>query len=378
MTRERSGLPDGTYVVLVKSLYDTLLPAGIMALSVVVAGSFISSRAGDPPLTVLTVLCAVAAIARLANLLVHRGRAQRVTLDTADARILQRSFAVTYLAFAALFGAFAARALQVSAVDSQLLVVGLVFGYGAGVATGVSLRPWIAVPSVLLATLPAVVVACLAPDLSHIGLGTLLALFLGGGIESMIQRYRATALNVTMQRSYAALARQDDLTGLPNRLSLRETFEQRAAAAKSEEIIAVLCLDLDRFKPVNDKYGHPVGDELLCAVSERLNGLLRRGDIAARLGGDEFVIVQTGASHGGEAEMLARRAARAMAQPFSVSGRQITIGASVGYALFPGQGRDLEGLVECADQALVRVKRAGGGVARYSAQAPERVSRLSA
>lgn len=378
MTRERSGLPDGTYIVLVKSLYDTLLPAGIMALSLVAVGSFISSRTSDLLLAALTSLCAVAAVARLATLLIHRARARCPTLDPDGARILERRFAATYLAFAGLFGAFAARALQVSPPDDQLLVVGLVFGYCAGVATGVSLRPWIAIPSALLATLPLIVVALLAPDLPHKGLGTLLAVFLGGGIESMIQRYRATALNVTMQRSYAALARLDDLTGLPNRLSLRETFEQRAAVAGDDDIIAVLCLDLDRFKPVNDKHGHPVGDELLRAVSERLNGLLRRGDIAARLGGDEFVIVQTGATHSGEADMLARRVARAIAQPFSVSGRQITIGASVGYALFPEQGRDLEDLVKRADEALVRVKREGGGVAQYLAAPPERVTRLSA
>ena len=129
---------------------------------------------------------------------------------------------------------------------------------------------------------------------------------------------------------------------------------------------------------MNDEHGHPVGDELLRAVSDRLTGLLRRGDIAARLGGDEFVIVQTGATHSGETEMLARRVARAIAQPFSIAGRQVTIGASVGYALFPEQGLDLEVLVQRADQALVRVKREGGGVARYRAEAPERATRLSA
>ena len=115
-------------------------------------------------------------------------------------------------------------------------------------------------------------------------------------------------------------------------------------------------------RPTSDR----PGDALLRAVSERLNGLLRKGDIAARLGGDEFAILQTGASHPGEAELLARRIVREIAKPFSIDGHRITIGTSVGYALSPEHGDNLETLLARADEALCRIKSEGGGIAAYA------------
>jgi diguanylate cyclase (GGDEF)-like protein len=109
---------------------------------------------------------------------------------------------------------------------------------------------------------------------------------------------------------------------------------------------------------------------LLKAVSARLAGMLRRSDFAARLGGDEFVIVQTGVSQPGEADLLARRLARALARPYVVGGQQITIGASVGYALSSEYGNDLERLLRGADEALCQVKREGGGIAKYEGPLP--------
>jgi diguanylate cyclase (GGDEF)-like protein len=181
-----------------------------------------------------------------------------------------------------------------------------------------------------------------------------------------------------MRRLFSTLARRDDLTGLPNRLSLRERFEEFAAQAGSGDMIAVHCLDLDKFKPVNDRYGHPVGDALLKAVSERLGGLLRRTDFAARMGGDEFIIVQTGIQHSDEADMLARRIVRSIAQPYSIEGHEITIGTSVGYALSPRHGNDLDRLVACADAALCQVKQGGGGIASFYEPLPEIELRLTA
>jgi diguanylate cyclase (GGDEF)-like protein len=188
---------------------------------------------------------------------------------------------------------------------------------------------------------------------------------MAAAIQSMVRIYRNGADDINMRRLFATLARRDDLTGLPNRLALREAFERFAAEAGAGDMLSVHCLDLDRFKPVNDIYGHPAGDALLLAVSERLNALLGRGDIAARLGGDEFVVIQTGARHRDEVDLLARRIGRAVAEPFSILGHRISIGASVGYALFPAHGRDLDDLLGRADEALVAVKRNGGGVAMH-------------
>jgi diguanylate cyclase len=372
MPQPNLNLPEGTYLDLVRSLYATLLPTAIMAASFIGVGALVAIETPDLLLDVLIGLGMLCVAARILNLLLLRARAEDPALDLAGARAIERRFAFCYFSFALLFGAFSARAFQVATPESHMLVTGLVFGYGAGVAAGISMRPWIAIPSLLVATLPTVAVALQGPGPSRIGVGLLLLLFLAGGIQSILQRYRNAARGITMRRMFAGLARSDALTGLHNRLSLREAFDQFMARARPGDILAVHCLDLDRFKPVNDRYGHPVGDALLRAVSQRLGGLLRQGDIAARLGGDEFVILQTGACHPGEADMLARRIMREIARPFSIGDHDIAIGTSVGYALFPDHGRDLDSLVARADEALCAIKRQGGGVAAYAPVAAAR------
>lgn len=133
--------------------------------------------------------------------------------------------------------------------------------------------------------------------------------------------------------------------------------------------LAIHCLDLDRFKTVNDAYGHLVGDALLRAVTERLLGAIRRKDTAARLGGDEFVVVQSGIRHEDEALLIAHRIIRALGAPYEVGGKEIRIGVSIGVALAPRDGLALDGLIARADAALYRAKRDGRGVAMLSDEA---------
>jgi diguanylate cyclase (GGDEF)-like protein len=371
-------LADGTYVVLVRSLYLTPLAHIIMSLAFLCVGGFVLVRSPDPLLLVLTGLGLVARAVQVATVFIDRRRALGQELDAAGARILERRFACVYLSFAAVFGAFGARAVQVSGTEVDMLVIVLQFGYGSGLVAGLSLRPWIAIPALLLAGVPALAAIWLAPGLVHVAVGTLIALFMGAAVQSILRLYRTSADDITMRRLFATLARQDDLTGLPNRLALRESFERSLAEAGAGDIVAVHCLDLDRFKTVNDLHGHEAGDALLVAVAERLTGLLRRGDLAARLGGDEFVIIQTGARHPGEADLLARRILRAVAEPFSILGQHVVIGTSVGSALSPEHGRELDDLLGRADKALVTVKRNGGGIAMHRPTVPQPDRRLSA
>lgn len=375
MDKPIRNLPSGTYVELVRSLFQTLLPTTIMTISFVAVGVLIARATGDRLIAVLTGAGTIAAITRLAVVLAHRKRVADDALDVETAKICERRFALAYFSFAFILGVFGARAFFVTPPEALMLVVGLLFGYGAGCAAGLSLRPWISVPCMLMAIAPAIVSAWLASDLIYRATGTLFAVFLGGGIESMLSRYRAEAQKITMRRQFSALARRDHLTGLLNRLSLPEQFEALAASVGDRRALAVHCLDLDQFKPVNDCYGHTAGDTVLKAVSARLAGMLRGGDLGARLGGDEFVIVQTTVDQPGEAEMLARRLARAITRPYMVEGREITISASIGYALSSECGTDLEHLLKCADEALRQAKRHGGDVAKYDADFPEMPSR---
>ena len=179
----------------------------------------------------------------------------------------------------------------------------------------------------------------------------------------------ATYEDITERRQseerIAFMARHDALTGLPNRILFGEQVEEAIAAAGREGGFAVLSLDLDRFKGVNDTLGHQVGDELLCAVSLRLENCLREADIVARLGGDEFVILQRRVERPETAALLARRLIEQLSVPYDISGNRISIGASIGISLAPGDGLGVDKLLKSADVALYRAKDEGRGAWRF-------------
>lgn len=162
----------------------------------------------------------------------------------------------------------------------------------------------------------------------------------------------------------ARLARHDALTDLPNRTLLKERMKEALLRVERGEQIAVLCLDLDHFKDVNDSLGHPIGDELLVAVGRRLCQCVRDVDTVARLGGDEFAIVWA-ENQTTDAEMLARRVIEVVSAPYQLSGHEIVIGVSVGISISPSDGVDPDHLVRSADMALYRAKADGRGTYRF-------------
>jgi diguanylate cyclase (GGDEF)-like protein len=161
------------------------------------------------------------------------------------------------------------------------------------------------------------------------------------------------------------MAHHDALTGLPNRVLFHQDMDRELARAKRGESLAVLCLDLDHFKRVNDTLGHAIGDALLRQAAERLKGCVRETDIIARLGGDEFAIVQLIGEQPRAAILLADRLIAAFAKPFDLEGHQVVVGASVGIALAPSDGLEAEQLMNSADMALYRAKSDGRGVFRF-------------
>ena len=162
------------------------------------------------------------------------------------------------------------------------------------------------------------------------------------------------------EKQIAFLAHHDALTGLANRVQLREHIEKTLEQVKRGGKASVLCLDLDNFKTVNDTLGHSVGDALLCAVSKRLRDLVRERDLVSRTGGDEFSIVQSAA----EPPMvtsaaLAARVVEALSVPFELGDHHVVIGASVGIAIAPDDGDNADQLLKNADMALYRAKEDG-------------------
>jgi diguanylate cyclase (GGDEF)-like protein len=185
----------------------------------------------------------------------------------------------------------------------------------------------------------------------------------GGGFVTtyvdVTERHRAEA-------RVAHLAHHDPLTDLPNRLLLRERLGRELAHVKRGARLAVHYVDLDGFKPVNDKLGHAVGDQLLKAVADRLRSTTREVDTVARIGGDEFIIIQVGVRDRGDAEVLAGRVVAAMARQFGIDERDIAIGASIGVAFAPEHGATADELMASSDAALYAAKGAGRGCFRFA------------
>jgi diguanylate cyclase (GGDEF)-like protein/PAS domain S-box-containing protein len=162
----------------------------------------------------------------------------------------------------------------------------------------------------------------------------------------------------------AHMAHHDALTALPNRVLLRLRMEDMLAARDGGRF-AVLCIDLDNFKSVNDSLGHPVGDLLLVHVARRLRGELRDLDTVARLGGDEFAVLQAGAGSADAASELAERLLNVISEPYEIEGHLVAVGASIGIALATGDGADPDRLLKQADMALYRAKGDGKGAFRF-------------
>ena len=152
----------------------------------------------------------------------------------------------------------------------------------------------------------------------------------------------------------------DALTGLPNRRLLMDRISLAIAHAhRNKSTMAVMYLDLDGFKQINDSLGHDAGDTLLRLVADRLVATVRQEDTVARMGGDEFVIALVELSHAEDAANLVSKAIQAVSQPYRIQGRDVSMTASVGVGIYPVHGEDVETLMKSADLALYEAKRSG-------------------
>ena len=176
--------------------------------------------------------------------------------------------------------------------------------------------------------------------------------------EDVTERRRA-------EQQIVHMARHDALTDLPNRVLLREQLEHELKRVKRGEIVAMMCLDLDHFKSVNDTLGHPIGDELLKLVADRLRGCTREPDTIARLGGDEFAIIMTQLRQPSDAAVLARRIRASISRPYQVDGHQIISDISIGISIAPIDGTEPDQLLKNADMALYGAKGDGRGTYRF-------------
>jgi diguanylate cyclase (GGDEF)-like protein len=343
-----------------------------------VVGCLILSAWPDPMIAALTVGAAGITGARawlLAAYLRSGGSSQPI-----DAlRLWERRYARATYIFALLLAGLAVRTLTVEQPLMHMTTMSLIFTFGAGVVSRTAGRPAICTISIALAVAPTAL-AFLMHGLksSDVTLQTEFYLLQAGllsavaimSLASARHQYYAAVQHLTAKHDLGLLARSDPLTGLPNRLLLREAFQPSVkSSAATGRRLAIHYLDLDGFKAINDGNGHPTGDEVLREVARRLNRIVRAGDTVSRLGGDEFLIVQAGIEHRSEAELLARRAVRKLSAPYFIQGRELRLSVSIGIAMSPEFGTDLEHLIACADAALYRAK--SGGKAQFRFYAPD-------
>ncbi|MFA6505695.1 MAG: GGDEF domain-containing protein [Treponemataceae bacterium] len=179
-----------------------------------------------------------------------------------------------------------------------------------------------------------------------------------GRVNAALQAEKAALESLTRKVSH--IANHDGLTGLPNRLLLSELLDSAITrAVRSKKSIAVMYLDLDNFKPINDAYGHMAGDLALVVISQRLKRSLRASDTVARVGGDEFVAIAADLDDPQTATTVAEKLVAVCRRPIDVQGHECRVGVSIGISLFPKDGRIAEELLRKSDESLYRVKRSG-------------------
>ncbi len=346
------------------------------ALSLVIA-----YHAGLPQITTIAILICVVAVARaISAVYFQRQLAHQETTQ----KIWGLAYELGAWSYASLLGLLAFATLVLTRDASlHILSVCLCAAYSGGISGRNAGRVKIAVGQTTFALVPTVVGLTIAGGIGYYVLATMLFLmiFAMAEITRTTNRIVVEALEGKFEKSQLAskferLARFDSLTGVENRMAmqmrLREMFENRNAQNRP---MAALWMDLDRFKEINDSLGHIVGDQLLCAVAERLTQALDGRGHVSRFGGDEFILLCADADRA-IAEEIAQDVMAAFAHDFAVGSYHLTVTASMGIAVAPEDGRDGDELLQHADMALYRAKHDGRNRhAQFNWQMREKQSR---
>ena len=195
---------------------------------------------------------------------------------------------------------------------------------------------------------------------SQLGSGNIIGGFQARFIWNLLTRLKRTNEQIT------ELAHHDSLTGLPNRILFYDRLNQAITRAqRDKESIAVLYLDLDGFKLVNDTFGHDVGDALLCEAARRIRSCVRVSDTVARMGGDEFTVILCNVKAVNSKDRVAKKIVEAISRPFMLNGKECSVSVSIGISLYPDNGETAEQLVKIADAAMYLAKHGGRNGYRF-------------
>lgn len=352
--------PEEVYKSLVADLAYSAVPTAIMGVSIVVVAAFVHNLTGSWHVLVPMLLGGVATTAKLLLVVLHR-RFNRSDYRGMGATVrFERLHSLATAGMALSVAAIATLAFLLPNETVDVVATALVFGYGAGVVCRLSVRPYLAGAALSVATIPPTGALFALGDHTHTLVGVMFVIFGAGALETISHVYSNSRRHIESQLRMAELARRDHLTGLPNRLALEEAFGD-GRFRTGGGLVAVHAFDLDGFKAMNDRHGHPAGDQLLRILANRLRTVLSDRDFAARIGGDEFVVVQSGIASSEDADAFADSVHRLLTTGYPVGPTTFRVGLSLGYAMASAGTADLQALLVEADAASYAAKKRGGG-----------------
>jgi diguanylate cyclase (GGDEF)-like protein len=358
------GVADEVRRALVETLFASSTSLGIGALAGAAASTTVALASGDPVIAAVAIAISLTGALRVCHaIFFHRKPAQ----DTVASARSESTYEAGAWAYALLLGLLTF--LTIARSDNALLhLVAAVTtsGYAAGICGRNAGRPVIAIGQLTLAAGPLAVGLVLSHDPIRWLLAGVIVFFMIGMVDITLQTYSAVlkAMSATREQKrltdrFERLARFDAMTGLENRGAFQERLQaEMAALEQSGGELAVLWIDLDKFKEINDSLGHPTGDRVLCTVARQISSIVDGRGSVARFGGDEFVLLARG-NKAGFAEDLAREVMRALSVPMNIEGASLQVTGSIGTAVAPGHGTEAETLLQHADMALYHAKANG-------------------
>lgn len=342
---------------LVDLLYTSLPQVSAIGATSVTGAAALTLMSGDTGYAVISVFIFITAAARIASLLRYKSRAAQ--FSDADVIRWEGLYGAGASAFGLALGLLSYRALQLDDGPGAWITFGLSMSFCVGMVSRAAIRPWIILTAAAVLLTPIILGGLLHPEFAY-KLGAIMLVFFWLTLREASKHLSAAFVErLEAKHRLARQATHDFLTGLPNRAA----FFQALADTRGD--FAIIAIDLDGFKPVNDRHGHHVGDDLLRQVAERLSVCIGSPGLAARFGGDEFMMLKPVASGDAGREQalaLARQAIRDLSMPFLLTDIPVRIGASVGILVSADAVTAISTsqLMERVDRALYAAKRAGG------------------
>lgn len=375
--------PNDVFVELVDLMFTSQRLVTTVGAAFAVAAATIAIDAHDPVVGVIGMLAGLVTIGRVLVIRTYN-KGKKPLESVAAAKEWQRRYAIGGWTFSALVGVLGAWTYTNADPTYQVVSTTILFAYAAGMIVRVAVRPAVSTPQLAIALVPAILASLLRGGDLYLVLAGLQFTFLLAGLEMISYLHRTILGRLMSRRELARRANHDDLTGLPNRAFMRTRLDRACEqATRDGAAFAVLLLDLDGFKDVNDTLGHAAGDLLLREAARRMGAAVREPGFIARLGGDEFAaILPLSTDFASRIDKLSTWLIRTIETPYVIDDVPVSVGVSVGATVLDCDNARPDRIISQADRALYIAKAAGRGCFRLAGRdeetAPRTIPRATA